>query len=721
MNIRLGNFPHLSSKFPPKVVPIPPVAAEGLGEYHSMYPWQQQFFPRQKDEQYFITIAPCGSGKSFYFTVHQVYDVKYAGNWERKQLTIVPQKGIGYNFVGKKKVFPLEFNGEKIIWKVTNLCAKPSTAELREWLLDDASNFLKGQSEYFSYVATHSALVEVWKTLTLEEKKKVVKNLTVYIDECHHLTDTDVLDATRLGMFIGEILDFKEPTLKIRMTTATFFRGDGKKVLTNDHYKLFSRERLEMEEFIATTGIQEFDLKFMHYDKSPLPSVLKNILSEPKCHHLVIVPPLNGNNYRGASTHLDFMEELKDAGLVCMDMVTPSTQGKNWEEFQEDMDKYDVIVACKMFEEGKDWPALNRVHNTSLTESVVVMQQTTGRALRPHHSKKDVKIIIYVSRARFPEVLSDNNLEKIREVYSDRLNIIVSIMLFEDMIESIKVPRLPQLIKARTSSGRIPETYISLWNLLEEDYKEFCEQLVYSYDRCKDQKDPKQREAALMSVVKSYYKGFVQEEISLKDFRDAAYKVLLRRLRPKKEGLDLSILRKSGLENMAILDEEYGSIVFGTQENIIKTFPKYKDQLRKKGFINNNVKNNKEREMQQNLELFSLPRAERVSAKSTYAGRWVNFEVPAKNLKVKTPIGFIETHNDGCCMIRIYPSKTLMVKGGKVLLNGKLILRDTGYWAPYLMPSQFSHTSERLKKKFIKDSDVSKTITISTDLVKSII
>jgi hypothetical protein len=420
------------------------------------------------------------------------------------------------------------------------------------------------------------------------------------------------------------------------------------------------------------------------------------------------------------------LEELKAAGLACIDLVTASTQDKNWDKFCEDKDRYDVVVACKMFEEGKDWPALSRVHNTSLTESAVTMQQIPGRALRAHPSKNNVKIIIYVSRKRFPEELDSNDIEKIREVYSDRLNIIVAIMLFEEIIESIKIPRLPHLIKGSPSVSTPAETHVSLWSLLEEDYIDFCDQLLDSYEKCENKKDPKQREASLMAVVKAYYKGYVQEEISLEDFRDAAYKVLLRRLRPKVKELDLSILRKNGLENMALQDEEFGSIVFGTSENIIKTLPRYKEMLQRTGLMK---KKDMEREVQKSLELFSFPKVERSSVKSTYAGRWANFEVPAKGLKlndkklnIKTPIGFVEAHNDKFCEIRIYPSKTLVVKGGKVLLNGKMILRkDTGYWAHYSVPPQFSHTSERLRKKFIRDSDISKTITISTDLVKSII
>lgn len=91
---------------------------------------------------------------------------------------------------------------------------------------------------------------------------------------------------------LSEIVRFmlERPGCKLRLATATPYRGDQAIVLSNEVRSKFVEYRLCWEQYFPQTGIQDLNLGFQLYDPDPLQQIVDRVRREPGRRHLIILP-----------------------------------------------------------------------------------------------------------------------------------------------------------------------------------------------------------------------------------------------------------------------------------------------------------------------------------------------------------------------------------------------------------------------------------------------
>ena len=457
-------------------------------------PWQVEAVQLLRPAQYTVCQAPGGSGKSLTQVVLAQADIEDTGN---KQLILVPQNHIHHSFFGHDSLeFTLPGNDRESRWVVAhNLCEKkPETGRrLREFLLEDVRTLRK--QGRLTAISTHQAMVSVWKQLTADDKKRAIQNVSIRIDEAHHISNvfhedelelysrndrqTIVDDATKLGNIVRYVLRADEPTVKLHLTTATFFRGDRKTIISKAFKRQFAHYYLPWDEYYDTLGIEDLRFDFLEYDKSPAETVLEAIRSERHEHHLIIIPPL-ATRFRTPDTHGLLLKGLQ--GIYpeqeVLDLVTPETQEKNKSLLFQNPDAFHVVVACRLFDEGTDWVPCNRLHNTDAGESSLTLAvQRFFRPLRKHPKKKQVVIRNYIPRFS-PELEPSER----RAILSNRFNAVLACIVTQGEL-------MPTVVSTRTKDATTPRTRLSLHHVYQDGYGSVMKDLLAGYESLENKTD----------------------------------------------------------------------------------------------------------------------------------------------------------------------------------------------------------------------------------------
>ncbi len=541
--------------------------------------WQPECFEQLKNTQFAICAAFCGSGKSILQVALAIHDI-VENNWKQKQLIIVPQQHISQGFIGDEilEYIPVIVNGEKYEWKVmNNFCDEKNVGilrKLKKWLLQDAvslsckhkgGNIITG----INAVASHQALSMVWNKLTEAEKKKAIKNLTLRVDEAHHvkgvfdvnengLTDQEKLvmeeESTNLGKICKFMFNKRYKNSKIHLTTATPYRGDKRIILSPDVLKKFEVYYLDWIEHFKTTGIKNFFLEYQEYNSDPIRQVIANIKAEPNEKHLVIIP---SSTHKWRSNGNDELQDLltRIHKVVpkerVLDLVTKSTQSANKlkllkepKDASQGESKYDVVVTCMLGREGTDWCPCSRLHNTACENSITLAVQTMGRPFRRFKGKQNVKMCYYIKRFKKPK----KGMTK-RELLSDRTNALLVCLQLDEMCHPIMIPVIPQSAdnksKNNGNGGSISST--SLTEVFGDQYPGVKQELFEEIE-CLEKKDKQ----GVYSVIDNILDKYNVSDDVIEGVRDAMKVLVLRVLSPKLRnlGIDIAFLREHGFDKI---------------------------------------------------------------------------------------------------------------------------------------------------------------------------
>ena len=443
--------------------------------------WQIKAIQIGRTAKNFLCQAPGGSGKSLVQVILAQADIEACGN---KQLILVPQNHIHHTFVDEDEItFRIPASDQVSHWRVDlNLCLNADCKRLKRWLLSDPA---PGR---LAAISSHRAMVLVWQKLNKGEKRRALRRITFRIDEAHHLShvfhDADLElyhvrdqqtildDATALGNVVNYILRVNDPTVKLHLTTATFFRGDNKTILSKAFRREFAHYSLPWDEHFETLGISDLRFDFITYDGDPINLVLEAIRQEPNEHHLIIIPSLT-RRFRTKETISRIMSGLLKLfpKTEILDQVTQKTQAAHKALLMKQPKTFKVVVACRLFDEGTDWVPCNRMHNTDAGEdSVTLAVQRFFRPLRMDKDKRNVTIVNYV-RTFSPEL----EREEQREILSDRFNTLLACIVTQGEL----VPTFIKL-KKPTTEGRNRKR---LQELYGDDYPILLEDLLKGYER----------------------------------------------------------------------------------------------------------------------------------------------------------------------------------------------------------------------------------------------
>lgn len=403
--------------------------------------------------RYIILVAPCGAGKTI--IAKYIAAREHAKNREanRAHVFIVPQNhhidsysekssftDDGYSF--------MDFNIPSYHRYGSGVEQKPLVV-FKEYL--KTKN--EGKTEYI--IMTHAGFCLLWKKLSKIEKNSFVKNTTFYIDECHHLAEDENTpvgvevendEGTQIGNIFKNIIAMKDPTCRIILMTATLFRGDSKAILSKENMKKFFVASVSFEDYFKTTGITSFNYDFVEYEGDSLKALIP-LVKKHRDLKQIIVMPRTGSKGRDENTHLEYLKELykiygKDRVL---DLIDTGSQVKNIKRLKEDPLSFDIILSCNLFVEGSDWPPAEVIHNLSFGPSLLKVRQIVGRIMRGFPGKTAIYAYSYIDKS---------NKRKKREIYTDRFNALVSVMIINNMLKKIKLPSLYS--KKAKKGGSVP-------------------------------------------------------------------------------------------------------------------------------------------------------------------------------------------------------------------------------------------------------------------------
>jgi len=129
------------------------------------------------------------------------------------------------------------------------------------------------------------------------------------------------------------------------------------------------------------------------------------------------------------------LEELFGNGKV-LDLVSSDTQKQHKKRITNEVQDFDCVVTCAIGREGTDWMACNKVHNTTVDNSVGLAIQKLGRPMRSYKGKTSITMVNY-----FPEMPSwESDREEIRGALSDRYNAVIVASMMNDNFCPIAMP-----------------------------------------------------------------------------------------------------------------------------------------------------------------------------------------------------------------------------------------------------------------------------------------
>jgi hypothetical protein len=453
--------------------------------------WQKAAFNRLKDSKFFLVKAFCGSGKTTLSIVLALWDLIKN---KRKQLFIVPQSHIGDGFCVSGK-FQVPGLGIISLSKPKNFCedSDNKTEMLISFLLGDLKQSSsikevftkKGKKEYVVFgnacmaVATHQCYVAAIEKIAEREEKgesglldKCFKNMNLCIDEAHHVKtgsskeEIDEQNAyNKLGKVLNSIYERADKNnSRIGLFTATFHRGDQGIIVHSDCLKKFDKFELEFLDHFETLGIEKVYVNFEEYDVDPIDQIVSNIEREPTERHMIVVPHGSekdgqGKKWRKFDTFLlrlksELRKMLERNGLnfddVVLDLVDKGIQNANkvillkepkerYEEDESKNSKVRIVMTCMLGREGTDWCPCSRLHNSSIEfNSTTLAVQTLGRLFRKFLNKNNVGVTYYIKRFDSLE-----SCESKREFVSNRVNAVLALMMIDDFLNPILLPKLP--------------------------------------------------------------------------------------------------------------------------------------------------------------------------------------------------------------------------------------------------------------------------------------
>lgn len=704
-----------------------------------MYDWQKEAF-KLRDIQWLVINTVSGAGKSMlvvWYALHELF------NSNRKVVISIPQQQISKTFTkeGKKEGICVRWRGKNVTWRVgINLCNGSEANKidrLKEFLMSPAKNthrngLFSGASWVFSgasCVVTHSALVRLWEDLDFEERLIAIKNTSLYIDEGHHvtanyneedhLTDEEMKNMTQLGLLCRDILQMNEdcPELnsRLRYLTATFYRGDNKAILSKKAREKFKIYTLDWVKHYKELGIKEFIFEFVTYKDSPLKQIARQIAEEPREYHLYLNPATNDSFNKDGKALQKFKRFIK--GILTQETVADLVEQRRgrhrvMDQALSNPGNYHLIMACRLFDEGTDWVPCNRIY-TPIIRSITRLVQIVGRSFRRYEDKNSVKVRIYIRS------VPGSNKEKIREMFSDYFNAHQAAFLIDVWYRPIKLPLV-------SSSEKI-----DIKELFGDSFVKLHAELVERFEFMppENKVDPELVDRAIRKVLRNYE---IPDIVSKEDVICGLKTMLLRSRRiaesnevvidlDKPEMINPSFIREEGFDKIWTREPFRGSLIFGTKEPFS---PEEWGTLR--GIIRERIGH--ECEIDEEVKKAEAAQIKKAGLPDVtvsvvdapeirdLTGRWVKF-----SLTSGLNYGIIIDAFDSRYRVKYYEGVEYKEETGEIFYksNGNVWFCQGDYWRPAgtNKDSSYHTVSKKIRKHFLKDSDIFRVIEIQKDSI----
>jgi hypothetical protein len=404
--------------------------------------WQARCFSQLVGELYRSINVPMGGGKSLmacYLVAHELTE----GQYERA-IFAVPQDVIGSGFLrpaGNGAGIRFKLSKNTVVWGVGHNLIDDS-----DQVTNDIINFLKHDRNQATLsdrvlVCTHAALVRAFSVLTKKHQQRLLKGAHIFIDEAHHIQNSESDIGLELKNQLGELTSYMyEIGSGVTMMTATPYRGDGGGLLSPEQWAMTKSFYLPWDEYFDSLDIENLRVDYVLFDGLHYKAVesLRKRGDLTKDNRAIVYIPKTGQAF-SAGTKTDDVESI--AGVLwkrwrMLDLV--HTEGRDERKSQLAQDPtldVNYIMAMNMMREGANWKPADTLIIVGPRHSLTDMVQTIGRLLRDHPGKREVRVFHLL-----PFTFDRKKEKKYREDLNNYLKaVFCSAMVIEDVFCPVKL------------------------------------------------------------------------------------------------------------------------------------------------------------------------------------------------------------------------------------------------------------------------------------------
>ena len=552
------------------------------------YGWQKDCAKQLRGLRLANVSAPCGAGKTVALTLLAAQEL-HDTNLKQKQIIIAPQRVIGEAFTDAR---PIDVDGVEYAWNpqinnFVNFKNKSVLRNLQNWLLSSPEVLLSDVIDRRNLnetvaVTSHQALAIVWGKLSKYERKQALKNLTITVDEAHHiagvfdengtakLTQEEEEESNHLGLVIQDAVHAGADT-HVRLATATFYRGDAQPILDKTITAEFAKGTyiLSWINHWDNLGLDSFRIDYHFYEVEPVAATLKLIADDSNHVFMIFVPACSlawrkGN--RGVQRFNALMDGLrKQFGEdAVLDLVTQGTsQDHSVRRMRADVANikagnkptFRCLVSCGIGLEGMDYVPVDRLINLGVQNSIVRAVQVMGRPMRKFEGKRVVTITNYV-----PQPCRPKKGVSIPDALADRTNAILVCLAWDDITHPIIVHLIE--LSARPKTKRNTKG-TALTEALGSQYGDILEKVLVAVEKLQDKTKISEAIAAVLD------KAEIESDPALVEGLEVAVRraQLKAHDNPRAQLLsnlfDVSMLRKNGFNILKQYRLDEQTIFFG--------------------------------------------------------------------------------------------------------------------------------------------------------------
>ena len=350
--------------------------------------------------------------------------------------------------------------------------------------IDELKRFLKnkksGSPSNRVCLVTRQTLVLAFDGMTEKSKKDLLKDTLVVIDEAHTVSVSESHKFGTMYQWLRKNSD--ELSINTLLLTATFFRGDKMRIMTDEQYESLCVFQLSFKEhFNSLSYLEEISIRFAFYDYSlgPVDMIESIIKDKTITKPIVYLPPRSGgeghfppsekpkevreimkaiakgHGHKGAfrprritGTSV-FKIKINGSKDITIADLTDETYIKATKKYLDrikvDPNALDSIISLNRAQQGFDWVSCDGTITLGKRSSMTVIVQITGRSCRDAKGKTSAVALFAIPTTR-AGVNADR--DAIKNSVTDCTNAIIACMQLHDIFEPVTIyTKLPGMKK----------------------------------------------------------------------------------------------------------------------------------------------------------------------------------------------------------------------------------------------------------------------------------
>lgn len=333
-------------------------------EYLIPRKWQREGYNKLLDQKWRILNAPTGSGKSF--VIAMICYAETLNNPKIKVIIVTPQKLTNEQYKDDKA--NLSCFGFKSKINITPTILNGGTGRRR---IKACKNFLETNGkEDRILVCSHATISRTFSEIPAKNRKKLFKNVILWIDEAHHVS-SGFLDVnsdlgykrlnsdqkeefdTMVGINkLGKLVNFYlNNDFSVGFSTATPFRSDIMRLIPEKYKDSFVRYELPIDEYISKCCkyIRKIGYNFMFYAGCYCNGITKLFSDNPYLKTLIHIPRVGIGESK--TCNYSNQEELeKEKHEEVMDVIKAINPKEEMHESYREFNLDGKIVHCPVYE-----------------------------------------------------------------------------------------------------------------------------------------------------------------------------------------------------------------------------------------------------------------------------------------------------------------------------------------------------------------------------------